>query len=162
MIEWTDILRRSSPPGELRIAWRDYQAVLNLAILSAPFEVCGFLAGKGSHVCGVLPVPNIASDPTTTFMMKGSDQFAAMREIAARKWELLAIYHSHPSGERPDPSPADVEQSQYPELLTVIISPMVTSASASMQAFTIVQGNVQAVPLIVVPNRQAACAQPCV
>src|SRR5690242_2675108 len=92
-------------------------------LAQVPHETCGLLAGVGGDVRAVYPVPNVAPDPSRSFLMDAQSQVAAMLDIMKRRWNLLAIYHSHPPGSRSDPSPVDVAHAAYPEALMVIAVP---------------------------------------
>lgn len=86
-----------------------------------PCEACGFLAGEAARVTTVLPVANALRSPTA-FRMEPRAQLQAMHAIEGAGLDLLAIYHSHPTG--PDrPSRTDLAEAAYPEALSVICVP---------------------------------------
>ncbi len=85
-----------------------------------PLEACGILAGQAGQVTQVYPIENILRSPTA-YEMNPQQQLAAMLAIEEREWDLLAIYHSHPNG--PEiPSPTDIAQAYYPDVIHVIVS----------------------------------------
>lgn len=84
-----------------------------------PFEACGLLAGKGSSVETVIEVENQAQSPVR-FVMNPLGQWKAFERIDSAGWELLGIFHSHPSGPE-TPSPTDIADSAY-AAVNVILS----------------------------------------
>ncbi len=98
--------------------WADMVAQLQAEL---PCEACGFLAGAAARVTTVLPVANALRSPTA-FRMEPRAQLQAMHAIERAGLDLLAIYHSHPTG--PDhPSRTDLAAAAYPEALAVICLP---------------------------------------
>ena len=80
-----------------------------------PEEACGLLGGQGGRAEIVLPVENVLHSPSR-FRMEPSEQIRAMTEIEQRGLELMAIYHSHPSG--PEVlSATDLAELAYPEAI---------------------------------------------
>ncbi len=63
----------------------------------SPAEVAGFLAGVGTVVSQAFRVP-VASAPGSTFRIYASDIHRIEAHATARGLDLLAMYHSHPSG----------------------------------------------------------------
>ena len=55
----------------------------------------------------------------------------ARREARARNLDVLGFYHSHPHSAA-DPSPTDLAEATYPELLYVIVSLAVKPADVRM------------------------------
>ncbi len=84
-------------------------------------EVCGLIAGRGGEFTRCYPVANVARDRRRLFQMDPKGQIDAMRAMRAAGEELMAIYHSHPDAPAV-PSPADVAQHEYPEVLYLIVS----------------------------------------
>ena len=97
------------------------EAAISHAKDGAPEEVCGWLAGKGSRVQEIYPVPNAAEDPGSRFRMEPEAQLAAMRQIRERGLELTGTYHSHPKTP-PRPSARDRNLALYPDAAHLIIS----------------------------------------
>lgn len=84
------------------------QSIVRHARQSLPNEAVGLLAGPANgSVELVLPLPNIAGG-SRRFLADPFAQFAALKQIRAAGFELLAIYHSHPGG-GVDPSAHDLE-----------------------------------------------------
>jgi proteasome lid subunit RPN8/RPN11 len=123
--------------------------VLEHILQEDPYEACGLLAGAGGRVSLVYPVPNVAPAPATTFLMDGQTQVNAMLDIERRGLDLLAFYHSHPPGSRTDPSPTDLAEARYPDVLTLIVVPPLRGGSASIRAFSLAKGHAVEVPCAV-------------
>lgn len=103
----------------------------------APLEVCGLLAGRSGRVWEVIPIPNVSSTPGSAYRMDARAQVEAMLAIEARGWDLVGIYHSHPPGERSDPSPTDVAQAYYRDVWYVIAVPNLRDDEIGLRAFRI-------------------------
>ena len=101
--------------------WREMQTHL---AAQAPEEACGLLAGtmdKGVYrAVQSIPVTNILHSPSR-YRMAPAEQLAAFNHIEALGLELVGIYHSHPQGP-PGPSPTDIAEAYYPEVLYLIWS----------------------------------------
>lgn len=97
------------------------EAVISHARRAAPEEVCGWLAGNGSKVGRIYPVPNVARDPQAGFRMDPVRQLATMREIREMGLELTGTYHSHPRSP-PTLSARDRALAAYPEVVHLVVS----------------------------------------
>lgn len=113
-----------------------------------PLEACGILAGQGGQVTGLYPVENILQS-RTAYEMNPQQQLAAMLDIEDRRWEMLAIYHSHPNGPE-TPSPTDIGQAYYPDTIQLIVS-LRQRERPSIRAFTVVDKQVAEVEIVVQP-----------
>lgn len=109
----------------------------HLVLSSSPLEVCGLLAGQGDIVWEVIPIPNVSPTPATAYRMDAQRQVQAMLSIEKRGWDLVGIYHSHPPGQRTDPSPVDIAQASYPGTWYVIAVPALDGGQISLRAFRI-------------------------
>lgn len=109
-----------------------------------PLEACGFLGGKNGTAYVVTVIENILSS-STAFEMDPQQQIEAMLAIEEDGLDLLAAYHSHPSGPS-RPSPTDIAQAYYPELAQVIVS-LRESSSPSARAFLLASGKVHELKL---------------
>jgi len=94
--------------------------LLAAAQASPDEEVCGFVVRDGND-CVILPVRNISTEPTCRFEMDPAGMVEAFRHARDDGEEILAIYHSHPSGP-PFPSALDQELAYYPDLPYLVIS----------------------------------------
>ncbi len=85
-----------------------------------PQECVGVLFGRDGVVTGVRPLANTLQDPAR-FLADPAEQIALFRSLREAGDEVMAIYHSHPQGPA-RPSQADLEQSNFPDLLHLIVS----------------------------------------
>jgi proteasome lid subunit RPN8/RPN11 len=104
-----------------------------------PEESCGLLFGKGKMVKTVIPITNDLHSPTQ-FRMDPTEQVRAFLAMEAEGKDLIAIYHSHPTG--PDhPSPQDIREYAYPGTIYIIWFPH--RKTWSYNAFTIYEQDYQ-------------------
>ena len=100
-----------------------YGAILKQARTELPNECCGLLAGvrEGDvlRVEKVYPLVNEAASPVE-YQSEPRSMFAADKDMRALGIEILATYHSHPSGE-PVPSKTDLERSYGSDVIHFII-----------------------------------------
>ena len=95
--------------------------LLHLAQRSPEQEICGLISGRDGAFHKCYPIANVAGDRKHLFALAPKGQIDAMRRMRAAGEELVAIYHSHPDAP-PLPSPADIQQSEYSNVLYLIIS----------------------------------------
>jgi [CysO sulfur-carrier protein]-S-L-cysteine hydrolase len=119
-------------PFCLRLPQDLYQAMLAQAKSEQPLECCGLLAGtiapadpSGTTgpfgmVLGRYPLLNTARS-RVLFESDPRSMLDATRDIDGRGWQILAIYHSHPSSD-PIPSKTDLERNYDPAVMNLIIS----------------------------------------
>lgn len=103
-------------------------------------ECCGLLAGRDGVIERVLPAPNALASPSA-YEIAPRDLFRLMREIRAAGWQMMGIYHSHPTGEN-YPSPRDIERAYYPDAVYFILSPL-PSVREPVRAFSIRDGRIR-------------------
>ena len=85
-----------------------------------PLEACGILAGTGHRALHLYAIDNVLASPVA-YEMDPQQQLQAMLDLEAQRWEMVAIFHSHPTGpERP--SSTDIAQWYYPDCVTIIVS----------------------------------------
>jgi proteasome lid subunit RPN8/RPN11 len=125
------------PPLELIMKTQDYNQMVKHVRTGMPDEVCGLLGGVGGQVKAVFPTPNVHPDPARGYSVDGQSLIDVLEILDQNGWDLIAIYHSHPPGERTDPSPTDIRQAYYPESLYVIMVPDHDSDNISVRAFAI-------------------------
>lgn len=104
-----------------QIEQHHYQQMLNDVQGRAPLEACGLLAGKAGRSTAVFVIENLLHSPVA-FRMQPEQQLRAMYTIDTRGWQLLAIYHSHPTGPS-QPSATDLKAQTDPEPYQLIFSP---------------------------------------
>jgi len=109
---------RSQPPGILRLAHELLEKMEADAASRAPLEACGLVAGRDGQALEVFPITNALHSPVR-FRMDPQEQWQAFKEIDERSWELLAIYHSHPSGPA-GLSAMDIAESYYPDVIHIV------------------------------------------
>lgn len=117
-----------------------------LAHLAAclPEEGCGLLGGL-EGVCSLhVPVRNELRSPTA-FRMNPREQLQAFLQFENLGLELIAIYHSHPSGPQV-PSATDVAEFAYPGVISLICLPQ--DRNWSVRGFIIDGGHVTEITLI--------------
>ena len=103
---------------------------------AAPHECCGLVGGKGDgQAQTVYRTRNIAADPLVAYEAAPEDLFAAQRTMRDRGEQLIAIYHSHPRANDPEPSPTDIRLAYYPAAVYLIVG--LADREACMQAFRI-------------------------
>ena len=105
---------------KLLLRQHHWQEMLEHVEGQVPLEACGLLAGKNEQVEKVILVRNQAQSPVR-FVMEPYEQLEAFNWIDSQGLELLAIFHSHPSGPE-SVSITDVEEAAY-EVVYVIWSP---------------------------------------
>lgn len=141
-----------SPPESLSMSSGQVDAIRQFVLSGAPEEVCGFMAGVGGQVSEIIPVPNISEKPQTGFRMEPQAQLRALIKIEGLGWDLIAIYHSHPTGGLARPSPVDLASAFYPNALMVIVVPDLVHQTVEIRAFAITDGAVSECPVVIAPN----------
>lgn len=101
-----------------------HTALLWQAQLTGTDEACGILAGvvsgEQAQVMQVIPFPNIATDPTSSYRMDDALLARTADTLHHSGHEIVAFYHSHPNG-APIPSRADVLLATNPHIPIVIV-----------------------------------------
>ncbi|MCR4301511.1 MAG: M67 family metallopeptidase [Sulfuricaulis sp.] len=96
--------------------------LMRLAQASPQEEICGLISRDRHGLWKCYPVSNRAEDRKHFFMLDPKEQIDVMRTMRHHGEELAAIYHSHPDSP-PLPSPTDIAQHEYTDVLYLIISP---------------------------------------
>jgi proteasome lid subunit RPN8/RPN11 len=105
----------------ISLSTKDWGQILEHVRSVLPEEACGFVAGRDGFAAAILPVTNQLHSPVR-FQMEPQQQLKAMMWIDENGLEILAIYHSHPSGPAM-PSPTDIAEFYFPEAFCMIVSP---------------------------------------
>jgi len=109
-------------------------------------EVCGLIANDTSNHKDYYPVDNISDQPGSRFLMDGSQQIKAMKQMREKQQELFAIVHSHPTTNA-RPSLLDMQENDHKDVYYLIIS-LNTKGVLEMRAYIWQQHNMQEVDLI--------------
>jgi proteasome lid subunit RPN8/RPN11 len=105
----------------LRILDAHVNEIVGHARQAAPRECCGLIGGNDARAQTVYRLRNVANDPFVTYEAAPEDLFAAQRNMRDRGEQLLAIYHSHPRSNDPQPSETDVRLAYYPSAVYFIV-----------------------------------------
>ena len=105
----------------LTISKSHFRDMVDHARREAPCECCGLIGGNDARAGTVYPLGNVAADPLVTYEAAPEDLFAAQRSMRDRGEQLLAIYHSHPRSNDPQPSATDVRLAYYPSAVYLIV-----------------------------------------
>src|SRR5438093_8568064 len=119
----------------LTLSKSHFREMIDHARLEAPRECCGLIGGNDARTGTVYPLRNVATDPLVTYEAAPEDLFAAQRSMRDRGEQLLAIYHSHPRSNEPQPSETDVRLAYYPSAVYLIVG--LGSEEPCMRAFRI-------------------------
>ncbi len=107
-----DVTRRL---GLRREDWNQMQEHVQQAL---PEEACGLVGGEKNISKVVYTVLNGLKSPVR-FQMDAHEQVQALLRIEEKGLDLLAIYHSHPTGPA-HPSQTDLNEFAYPGVLYLI------------------------------------------
>ncbi len=121
------------------------QAIINHALVQAPLECCGLLAGETELITHHRPMNNLLHSPVR-YAMDPRELFQFFKDLRASNERHLGIYHSHPSSEA-RPSRIDIEESFYPDCAYLIIS-LAEPHSPQVRAFQIQNGAVAELEMI--------------
>jgi proteasome lid subunit RPN8/RPN11 len=119
----------------LTLSKSHFREMVEHARLEAPHECCGLIGGNDARTQTVYPLRNVAADPLVTYEAAPEDLFAAQRAMRDSGEQLLAIYHSHPRSNDPQPSETDVRLAYYPSAVYFIVG--LGGAQPNLRAFRI-------------------------
>ncbi len=128
----------------LEIPSRIFEQMLEQARAEAPIEACGILAGRGSRVERMYGMTNIEAREDH-YMMEPAEQFAAVKDMRAAGFDMLAIYHSHPATAA-RPSAEDIRLAFTLNIAYVIISLREAGAPVA-RCFVVENGCASDIPL---------------
>ena len=92
------------------------------ALEDNPNECCGILAGPQGKVVHLYRMTNTEHSPYR-YNMDAKELFLTYREIEDKKWDLVAIYHSHTHSPA-YPSTTDIRLATWPEAYYILVSLM--------------------------------------
>jgi len=121
------------------------EAVIDHARREAPIECCGFLIGTPSRVDRIAPMTNIAFSQVR-FLVDPREHIALAKHLRGTGLEIVGAYHSHPRTAA-EPSPTDVAEAYYSELVYVIVS-LADPAAAEVRAYRIQGSRVTPIALV--------------
>lgn len=119
--------------------------ILHQAQQAGDEEICGLIAGNEKNFTRCYPVANVASDKHRLFEMDPKGLIDALRTMRERSEKLKAIYHSHPDAPA-QPSLADIQQHEYPDVLYLIVS-LATKGVLDLRGFRIRNGGIESVDI---------------
>lgn len=136
----------------LRIKKSDLQIIIDHCMAGLPNESCGMIGGRNEQAEKVYVMKNSKPGPEY-YEMDPEEQFRVMKDIRDSGLEMIALFHSHPTGQA-YPSPVDVQQAywpgtqlpNYPNAIYIIVS-LVERAKPVVRGFSIEEGTVTEVPL---------------
>lgn len=105
----------------IRISQTHVNDLIEHARKTSPHECCGLIGGNDARTQSVYRLRNVAADPLVTYEAAPEDLFAAQRAMRDSGQQLLAIYHSHPRSNDPQPSETDVRLAYYPSAVYFIV-----------------------------------------
>jgi proteasome lid subunit RPN8/RPN11 len=113
-----------------------YDEIIAHAREASPHECCGVIGGsEDGTALTVYRARNIADDPSVAYEAAPEDLFLAQRAMRERGEQLIAIYHSHPRANDPQPSQTDVRLAYYPSAVYFIVG--LESEEPCVRAFRI-------------------------
>jgi len=118
--------------------------LLAAAQASPGAEVCGFVV-RTVDGWEVRQVANVSGDPERQFEMEPQGMIETFRRVRDDSEEILAIYHSHPTGPS-RPSALDQQLAYYPELPYLVIS-LGTRGVLELRAFHLDRDDCRELPM---------------
>lgn len=132
--------------GALRLLRSIHDRIVSHARADLPRECCGLVGGlptdldlSGPRV-ELFPLSN-AAPGLDFYEIDAYDLFRVTRDLDADGRDIVAIYHSHPTGPA-RPSETDIELAFWPDAWYLICS-LDDPANPDLRAFRIVDGNVR-------------------
>lgn len=105
----------------LTLARSQVEQIFTHARSTVPNECCGLIGGTGPIARTIYPLRNIALNSAVAYEAAPEELFNAQRQMRERGEQLLAIYHSHPRSDAPEPSETDVRLAYYPAAIYLIV-----------------------------------------
>ncbi|UFS69167.1 M67 family metallopeptidase [Geomonas sp. RF6] len=130
----------------LKIPSQILEAIIARSQEGFPLEVCGILSGVDGLVLGHHPMTNMDAS-NEHFTMDPKEQFAVVKELRRKGWDMVAIYHSHPESPA-RPSEEDIRLALTPHVSHLIVSLMDREAPVA-KSFKITDGVVEPEEMVV-------------
>lgn len=118
--------------------------IVRHATSDAPREACGIIGGVDDRARIVVPAPNTASDPRTTYHLDDATLARTIMQFRSQGLSLIGFYHSHPNGSAL-PSKTDIRLAAYPDTAYLIVG--LGADEPELAAWRIQSGEVQRLPL---------------
>ena len=109
----------------------------------APNEACGLIAGVDGAVTKVYRLANVDPGPDQ-FTLDPGEHFAAWQDATSHGWEILGVFHSHPTA-APVPSSADFGGGGDPAWVNLIIG--VENGRIAVRSYRYVDGEASPVEI---------------
>ncbi len=109
----------------------------------SPRECCGILLGAPGRIVASRRARNLSDDPNC-FLLDPQAHIEVLREARQGGPGVVGFYHSHPHS-LPVPSPRDLAESGYPDVLQVIVG--LGGGPAEVRAYTLDQSDITNVVL---------------
>lgn len=105
-----------------------------------PNECCGILAGPSGKVVHLYRMTNTEHSPYR-YNMDAKELYLTYRQIEDKKWDLVAIYHSHTHSPA-YPSTTDIRLATWPEAYYILVS-LMEEGNPLVKAYRITEGQVK-------------------
>lgn len=102
----------------LKISNHQWEQMKDHVARIAPIEACGMLGGNKATVQKVFETTNILQSPVR-YQIDPRQQISIFHQMEDSDMELVAIYHSHPTGPN-TPSNIDISEAAYPQAFYLI------------------------------------------
>ncbi len=114
-----------------------------------PNECCGLLIGRAGMVERAAPARNLRASPDR-YLVDPADHCAAIRSARAGGFEVVGVYHSHPTGSL-RPSAVDRREASYREFAYLIVSPRAPAGGgAGLAAYRLAGAGLQEITVEIV------------
>jgi desampylase len=133
------------------------RAIARHALEDAPREACGIIGGSDDRASVIVPVPNVAPDPITTYRLDDTVLGRTLMQFHAQGLSLIGFYHSHPAN-APIPSRMDIHLATYPDTAYLIVG--LGSGTPEFAAWEMNAGEVYALPLHIGENPPSSDNRP--
>ena len=120
------------------------KGIIEHALREDPNECCGILAGEVGVVSELFEMTNTAHSPYR-YEMDGKELLKILRVLDERRWDVIAIYHSH-THSAAYPSATDIRLATWPDAHYILVS-LADKSAPVVRNFKITDGEVSEEPL---------------